>query len=181
VKPDEIKNAVKRLGGLFPGQLTTEHGRQLFGELSGFSAAAVNDAIGEHARTRDRFGYAQFLEGCRAAERGQSAAHTNTDREGTWFDVQRRLCPQLSRASDVEVALRVYRKHLMASPATESYRAKYRRECGVQLVTAGMTVDASERWAETIFADPDHFRLVLDDLRDSQQANPFVAASTVNV
>jgi hypothetical protein len=166
MKAEELKIAIKYLGGLFPGQLTQEQARYLAKALAPFTKDAVTQAIDVHRATHTKVDTAHLLEGCRAEERRAKDSTNNTRNEGSWADVHRRMRPQLTGKSDVEVCLRVHRQWIVHSDA--SYQAKFLASCRQQLLSIGMQREDVPRYVDTLFLDPGSFQQVLDDVR----ANP---------
>jgi hypothetical protein len=163
VKPEDLKNAIKYLGGLFPGQLTQEQARYLAKALAPFTKEAVTQGIDIHRAKQDKVHTAMLIEGCRAEERRAKDSTNNTRNEGSWADVQRRLRPQLTGKSDVEVCLRVHRQWLVHSGS--SYQTKFLASCRQQLLALGMPAGDVQRYVETLYLDPGTFQQVLDDVR----------------
>jgi hypothetical protein len=79
--------------------------------------------------------------------------------------VQRRFNPQLVNASDLEVAIRVFRQHLHKSSRSEGYQRKFVGECRIMVIQSGIEPQHADEWAQTILRDPAEFSWVLQDLR----------------
>ncbi|MBA2390549.1 MAG: hypothetical protein H0V67_09890 [Geodermatophilaceae bacterium] len=98
-------------------------------------------------------------------------------RDESWFDVHRRIDPQLRGACDREVALRYFRK-CWHNPRCnrKTSRDWILRDCVRQLVATGMTQTESVPWAEAVFnEDVRYFRQCLAELRSETVADPFSA------
>lgn len=169
---DEIERFIRKIGGLFPNQVTVEQAKFLRQELAGFTITAADQALSEHRASREFLNYPQLIEGCRAAERSEAGSTSNTNKEGSWFDVRRRLNPQLKDATDLEVAIRVYRQHLHKSGGSEAYRRKFLSECRTAVILAGVEAKDADSWAQTILWGPHEFRQALADLRGESPSSP---------
>lgn len=169
MNPGEIKNAIKILGGLFPGQLTEEQVKLLRDQLAPFQFDAALLAIKNHRTKHEFISFPQLMEGCRAAERDRSESVTGAARDGSIADVYRRVMPWLKGTGDIETVIRVYRQFWHKSSKSDSYRSKFNRECTCALISLGLPEPDAARWTATIFdEDVNYFSQVLEDLRDSQ-------------
>ncbi len=173
---DEAVQATRRLGGLFPGQLTQEIAKWTAAQFLPFTVAAVTEAVDAHKAAHEFLNTPNLLEGIRAIERKESQVRVNVDREGSWCDVQRRLRPQLHGRSDIEVILRVHRAWLWAAAggaekASDGYRSRFLSSCRSMLLAhAGVVLEHLASWANTIEHHPADFQMVLDDLRGNPMA-----------
>lgn len=177
MNPDEIKRAVKLLLSLFDSQnVTQEQGALLREEFAGLSYAAVCSAIKEHRKAHEFISIPQLLEGCRAAERGETTKATVTSQgEGSWFDVRRRQNPAYEGRCDIEVAIRVFWRQWQDSTKTDVYRRKLAAECRRILINAKPAREGDqplddagrEQWAALIFESVADVRYWLEQLRDT--------------
>lgn len=170
MKPDEVTKAVKLLGDLFPGQLTTETVKLLREQWLPLSFDAVSKACKAHKCSPDlKDGFmhvGKLLEGCRAAAHAEKAQTLTTSREGSWCDVRRRQNPQLAGRCDVEVIVRVHRDWWWRDRDRkgEGYRRQIEASLLYLLHDAGD--GAAEAWVPYVFdAEPVDFAQSLRDLR----------------
>jgi hypothetical protein len=186
MNPEENKRAMRLLVSLFSGStITQEQGALIREEFDALSYGPVIDAIKEHRRTHEHVIINSLIEGCRAAERGDSMKATvASSGEGSWFDVRRRQNPAYAGRCDIEVAVRVFWRFWQESPKTELYRKKLADECARILLTAGPSVEGgamlnqgeAEQWAQVIFEPIDQIKASLEYLRDTVPA-PFMPES----
>ncbi len=172
MKSKEADACVAYLGGQFPARLTTANGKLLMRQFLNFEQPIVMRAIDwfklNHEFRSGEFEMKPLIEAIRNEERkARQGGSESTQKEGTWFDVWRRLRPQLAGRGDVEVCLRVHRQWLIEGG--ENYREKFLASCRNTLYVAGMQkAEDRQRYAETILLDPDSFRQALEDVRDCQ-------------
>jgi hypothetical protein len=186
MSPEENKKAMRLLVSLFSGStITQEQGALIRDEFAALGYGAVVDAIKEHRRTHEHVVINQLIEGCRAAERGETMKATvSVNREGTWFDVRRRQNPAYANRCDVEVAIRVFWRQWQDSPKTDIYRRKLAGECARILLTAAPTVEGgamlnqsdADQWAQVIFGTVDEIKANLEFLRDTVPT-PFMGSA----
>lgn len=201
MKPDEVKKAMTKLGGMFPGQFTQEQGKLLAKEFAGLSFAAVCKAIDQHRMNpelKDGFMHVgKLLEGCRAAEHEAEFGPRIAQREQTWCDVQRRLHPQLAQAGDLEVILRVHRQWAVRAAGGDDFtqmsdgnRKMIETSCKSQLMaiaydpgeepTAQQSAQTSvwiDEMAEWVWVSVEDFRRMLDDVRGDLALSSAAASS----
>lgn len=167
---DEAKKCVKKLGGLFPGQLTQDQAEWALKRFLEFEYADVVKAIDGHRESpavtanKGFIEWTQLMEGCRAAARAQDKRGAMfSRREGSWADIRRRQRPDLAEATDAEVVMRIHRGWWLKWPKTDGWRAKLHRECAHELVNAGVTLAAASIAAEAVFGEQVDFdRAVLE-------------------
>lgn len=172
---DDVKKAIKLLGGLFSGQITQEAAKVMQDDFREFEYRTAESAIKNHHRENLTLNYPALLEECRnlASLRSTVAAgnaNTATGKGQARIDdspaaIYRRLYPWLENCSDYEAIIRTKRQMWHKSTQTDSYRRMFATECYYGLVAAGMESDDARDWAETIFSPPEHFQRCLEELR----------------
>lgn len=192
---EETIEVVKTLAGLFPNQVTTEQAKQLKSELRAFSKAAAMSAVREHRKNPDLAGgfwnMGKLLEGCRAAERGESLEAKQFSGNESLPDIIRRGWEQLRDRNDYEVLLRYWRADWHrystdadrrkptdeSTPELKAVADQWRQQfdgarrrveagCRGSLISAGMEAEVVDGWAASVFdPDPAFFRQCLEVVR----------------
>lgn len=180
---DQSKKLGAKLTGLFP-TVTSEQCRAAIHEFLAFSFEAVDRAIEAHHKAHDFVNFPQLYEGCRAAHQA-SSMEPRTLPNQSFADVIRGQDAQLRPVkSDLEVILRSYRKQVYAGGGR--CRDMLRRQCvsslivGVWINGFAFNPKSAAEWAETIFSEPDHFRYVLDQIRNKTATAPSPADEEAN-
>jgi len=172
VTKDDAKRLATLLGKLFPSQLTPELYRFVADGLSQFDVGDAEKAIKSHRAAREFVAPNELFEGCRAAANARVKVSETTRKEGTWADVFRRQRPDLAKASDYEVVLRIHRGWWFKCSKSDGYRRQIDHSCTSLLIRFGMEQAAAEQWAATVFEEgPEFFRQCLEEIR-SAAADP---------
>lgn len=176
---DEIKIALKTLNALFQGQVNDVQAVMLRDKFKDLSRDAVMSAIKLHREKREGFwDLAQLLEGCRAAERGAQTEARQYIPDQSFAAVYRKQRPDLKKANDYEVIIRVHRQWWRECclpdpkiegariPGSDGYRRKFTSSCINALCSAGMELEQAERLSGYIFLEhPRDLQYWLDDVR----------------
>lgn len=175
---DECERMMGRLCKLFP-QTTREQSKAAGKQFRRFATKTVEEALDEHVKNFQFFTLSELLKHCEEAERQPDANGRPAIPDQSCADVFRGLDPQLRPVkSDVEVILRSYRKQWHACGQRAEYRASLKRQCATSLMTGAridgiaFTTASAENWAETIFADVETMKQVLEDLRANHTSGP---------
>lgn len=179
---DEAKKLVILLGKLFPGQVNVEQAKLATRELQLYEFKYSHEAVKAHRKSFGFIEWPDFYKACQSPPAKDSSPKQAVP-DQSFADVFRRTDPQLSEVTnDVEVIARTVRKwwvRAMNSPAAESYRKKYWGECFNMLLASACEKPWGEysemgawarTWADSVFSEPDHFRLCLGELRGANVA-----------
>lgn len=189
---NQAKESIKRLCKLFSGQVNTEHAKLFTDEFSSLSFDAVAQGITKHRNDptleNGFFHFGKLLRECKSAEASIADSKNNADKERSFAEIMRRQNPNLARCNDYITILAVYRDWWFkgsraitadAPPQGENeitiddrigtigYERAFRGGCLNELVAAGMETKVAASWAAIIFSPPSHFKMCLNDIRDT--------------
>jgi hypothetical protein len=161
VNAKEVSDAIKTLCGLFMGQVSDESVLQLRKDFAPFSRQAVFRAIAEHRKSpslkNGYWNYGQLIELCNRTERGEQLEARQFVPAQTFAAIYRQQRPDLAKAGDFEVIIRVHRSWWRAVCIRGRFHDGYRRHffasCVTALINAGMTERDAETWAAYPFLD----------------------------